>query len=551
MNRYFVLRALGAIGALALSGTLVWAPPAAAHEPPSRHVLLISVDGLHQTDLAWYVAKHPDSALARLVDHGVEFTNAQTPFPSDSFPGMVGQITGGNPKTTGVYYDDTWNHALLPAGTTSCAGVAPGVEVTYFEQLDKNPLALDAGQGLTGLPDSILNMTSNPLDVIDPSQLPVDPATCKPVYPYQYLKVNTVFEVARTAGLRTAWTDKHPAYVILSGPSGQGVQDYFTPEINSNASVSGAVDWTKDNALTQIYDSFKVQSIINEINGFDHSGRHHVGTPAIFGMNFQTISTAEKLPGGGYQADGITPSGMLEGALDYINGKLGAIEAALQNQRLAGSTTIILSAKHGQSPNDPAKLTRIGDGTIIDQLNAAWNAAGHPGDLVAFAVDDDGWLMWTNDRSQAATDFAKNFLLAYNGNGTGSDGKSKATDILGNPKAYTSAGLSAVYSGAAAANFMGVTPGDPRVPDVIGIAQVGTVFTGGKGKIAEHGGDNAQDRDVALVVSGAGVEDGGAVNTSAVETTQIAPTILALLGLNPNALLAVQAEHTRTLPLGS
>ena len=36
--------------------------------------------------------------------------------------------------------------------------------------------------------------------------------------------------------------------------------------------------------------------MLNEIDGFDHSGTRQVGTPAIFGMNFQTVSTAEKLP---------------------------------------------------------------------------------------------------------------------------------------------------------------------------------------------------------------------------------------------------------------
>ncbi len=540
-------RILAVLAVLGLAGIVVAAQPAGAGESKARHVLLISVDGLHATDLAWFVAKHPDSALGRLVAGGVSYTNAQTPFPSDSFPGMVGQVTGGNPKTTGVYYDDSWNYALLPAGTTKCTGVAPGVEVTYFEQLDKNPLSIDAGQGLAGLPDSILNMTSNPIDVIDPAQLPVDPATCKPVYPYQYLKVNTVFEVARAAGLRTAWTDKHPAYVILSGPSGKGVQDYFTPEINSNASIANGQDWTKDNASTQYYDSFKVQAVINEINGFDHSGKHYVGTPAIFGMNFQTVSTAEKLPNGGYKANGITPSGTLEGAFNYINDQLAAMEGAIKHRGLQESTTIILSAKHGQSPNTPSALTRISDGTVIDQLNAAWKAGGHTGDLVAFAVDDDGWLMWTNDRSQAATDFAKNFLLNYNGKGDKSDGKAKATDIQGNPKPYTSAGLSTIYSGAAAAAFIGVPDGDPRVPNVIGIAQYGTVFTGGTGKIAEHGGDNPQDRDVALVVSGGDVAEGKVI-TSSVETTQIAPTILSLLGLNPQSLQAVQAEGTKVLP---
>jgi hypothetical protein len=55
---------------------------------------------------------------------------------------------------------------------------------------------------------------------------------------------------------------------------------------------------------------------------------------------------------------------------------------------------------------------------------------------------------------------------------------------------------------------------------------------------------------VPLVVSGAAI-NGHEVNRSWVETTQIAPTILRLLGLNPNALQAVQIEHTRALSLES
>ena len=143
----FRFRALGSLGIAALFGGLAVAaqPVSANDQATAKHVLLISVDGLHQTDLAWYIRQHPSSALARLVKGGTEFTNAQTPFPSDSFPGMVGQVTGGNPSSTGIYYDDSWNAALLPAGTTNCTGVAPGVEVTYFEQAAINPLSLDSG----------------------------------------------------------------------------------------------------------------------------------------------------------------------------------------------------------------------------------------------------------------------------------------------------------------------------------------------------------------------------------------------------------------------
>ena len=321
------------------------------------HVLLLSVDGLHQSDLASYVHAHPTSALARLVDRGTSYTHALTPVPSDSFPGMVAQVTGGNPGTTGIYYDDSYNHALLPAGTTSCKGVAPGTEVTYFEALDKDPNSLDAGQGLAGLPGSILAMTGQPRDVINPALLPVDPRTCTPVYPHSYLKVNTVFEVLRAHGLRTAWSDKHAAYDILQGPSGNGIQDLFTPEINSQADgLPAGQDWTKDNAKTQQYDGYKVQAVLNEIDGYDHSRSTKVGMPALLGMNFQSVSTAQKLPvsggqPGGYQANG-TPGPVLTGALNFVDNQVSAMVAELKARHELDDTTIILSAKHGQSPVD-------------------------------------------------------------------------------------------------------------------------------------------------------------------------------------------------------
>ncbi|MCW2938349.1 MAG: type phosphodiesterase/nucleotide pyrophosphatase, partial [Actinomycetia bacterium] len=74
----------------------------------------------------------------------------------------------------------------------------------------------------------------------------------------------------------------------------------------------------------------------------------------------------------------------------------------------------------------------------------------------------------------------------------------------------------------------------------------GVVYTGGKKKIAEHGGADAQDRNVPIVIAGPGVLKGW-TNTQKAEITEIAPTILKLLGLDPNALQAVQIEHTKVL----
>jgi phosphoglycerol transferase MdoB-like AlkP superfamily enzyme len=80
---------------------------------------------------------------------------------------------------------------------------------------------------------------------------------------------------------------------------------------------------------------------------------------------------------------------------------------------------------------------------------------------------------------------------------------------------------------------------------VFGISQVGTIYTTGS-KIAEHGGDNPGDRDVPLVVYAPGTVQPGH-SSDPVETTQVAPTILKLLGLNPGDLQAVKIEHTSVL----
>ncbi|WP_410627921.1 alkaline phosphatase family protein [Amycolatopsis sp. cmx-8-4] len=528
--------------ALAALGLLTAVPVASASDghAGTRHVLLVSVDGLHQADLTAYAARHPRSALAGLLARGTSYTGARTPVPSDSFPGLIGQLTGGDPATTGVYYDATYNHALLPAGTTSCAGVKPGAQVDLTENLDRDQTRLDAGQGLSGLPASVLGMTGAPQTLLNQAGLPVDPRTCRPVQPHQYLKVNTVFEVARQAGLRTAWSDKHPAYEILNGPSGTGVQDLFTPEINSAA---GTGDWTTDNAATQQYDGYKAQAVLNEIDGYDHSGTHRTGTPAVFGLNFQSVSTAQKLPTsggqpGGYLPGGTVPGPVLTSALDFVDGRIGAFAAELRRQHLDRSTTIILSAKHGQSPTDPGALTRVDDAKLLAGLNAAWQAR-HPGagDLVVHSADDDAMLLWLTDRSLAATVFAKQYLLAQNGTGT---------DRTGAAKAFTRSGLQTVYAGADAARYFGVRPGDDRVPDLFGVTQHGVVYTGGTKKIAEHGGVSADDRAVPLVVSS---QDRDRRTIAApVATTQIAPTILRLLGLDPRALQAVREEGTRVLP---
>ncbi len=220
-------------------------------------------------------------------------------------------------------------------------------------------------------------------------------------------------------------------------------------------------------------------------------------------------------------------------ALNYVSSAIGAMAAEIRAQGLAGQTAIIVSAKHGQSPTDPNDLARVPGGPIIDGINAAWTAA-RPGasDLVAFATDDDVMQLWLSDRSQAAADFVRSYLVTHSASGN---------DVNGNPVSVPASGLKTVCAGAASAAYFGVPAGDLRHPDVFGIVRHGVVYTGGTGKVAEHGGADRQDRNVPILVVLPGPRDGRVVGAP-VDTTQIAPTILDLLGLSPRDLQAVRIE---------
>jgi hypothetical protein len=501
---------------------------------------------------------HPSSELAKLTAGGLEFSNAHTVVPSDSDPGGTALMTGGDPRATGVYYDVEYNHDTYEAGTTSCHGQPTGGDVIYDSPDDIDDTRLDAGQGIPGLqqnPALIMGMTPTPQTLLVPSTFPVDPTTCKPIYPNQYLKVNTIFNVAHDAGLLTAWSDKHPVYTSFDGPEGNGIDDAFDPEIDSNAiepdgtPYPGNISWTGDNAATRQYDGYKVQAILNELGGFDHSGTHRVGTPAIFGINFQTISTAEKLLSseaviggpvllGGYSSPGV-PGPLLSNSLDWLDVQLKSFVDAIQvNPQTRGTTAIIITAKHGQSPLDSSQIKRIKDGPIIDAINAAWTAA-HPGagPLIVAGTDDDLWQSYLSVKTQQAADFVKDYLWSHS---------APAVTYSGATIQVAHSGLSKIYAGEEAARYFGVPVSDPRHPDVFGVVQVGTIYTGGT-KIAEHGGSNPGDRDVPILVDAPGVVRAGASNAN-VETTQVAPTVLRLLGLDPDALKSVRIEGTRVLP---
>ena len=487
-----------------------------------KHVLLISVDGLHALDLTNYVSSHPQSTLAQLSSHGVTFDNASTSQPSDSFPGLSALVTGGSPTTAGFWYDVTYNRRLSPPAVTTPylsyvgapGGPCPGQigTITEFdESVDKD---------LTKLYGSI-----------DPSFLPRDPSRgCAPVYPHEYLRVNTIFEVVRAHGGYTAWTDKHPAYEWTNGPSGAGVNDFFGPEINSipvalpypgcnpvnTADPTPDDGWTTDLKNIQCYDETHVQAVLNQINGYTHDGKQHAPIPTLFGTNFQSVSVGEKLAGNGYVDVLGTPSAGLLSELDYVDSSLGKMVGALKNAGIYDETLIIVCAKHGQSPIDQTKRVGIGGGQPATLINTL-------GSGEAFDISDDGSLIWLNDSSQAG-EIAKELSTETN---------------------QATLGIQEIFAGPALREKFNSPLNDPRTPDIILKVNTGVIFTGGS-KIAEHGGLNEDDTHVALLFS---MPDFGAKHVKTyVLNQQVAPTIIQALGLDPDELKAVQIEGVQPLP---
>jgi hypothetical protein len=502
-----------------------------------RHVLLISIDGMHALDFA-NCAKGISGVngglpycphLAKLATSGVNYLQASSSKPSDSFPGLLALVTGGSPRSTGVFYDVSYDRTLSPPVKDTPNGIPGGpcpgqigTPVGFDESIAFDLTKLDGGGG------------------INPDFLPRDPNKgCAPVFPHQFLRVNTIFEVVRANGGYTAWTDKHLAYDLVRGPSGNGLNDFFGPEVNSipvplpqvagcdplpdQAAATPDDDWTTSFQNIQCYDTLKVQSILNEIDGKTHDGSAPAPVPNVFGMNFQAVSVGQKLVEkvigvtGGYKDAFGRPSDALLSEIEFADKSIGRFVSELKKNDLLESTLIIVSAKHGQSPIDPNRLLRIPADNPADKA-----PSDVLGPLAAQSIEDDVSLLWLTDQSKT-----ENAVASLEAN----------ADI---------AGVGQILSGPYLNLYFNPADKDPRTPDILVITKIGVVYTGKKKKVAEHGGFAPDDTHVMILVSNPDLTP--ATVSSPVETSQVAPTIVKALGLNPRELEAVRKEGTQVLP---
>ena len=566
MKPYVLLAASAAVLAALTTPMHVTAEDNSSGEHRIKHVLLLSIDGMHAVDflnctngITGVNGGEPYCPnLAALGHNAINYTAASTSKPSDSFPGLMSIVTGATPKTMGIYYDVSYDRSLDAPAKTTGNGLAAGpcipfttptgTTTEYEEGIDIDQTKVNGGAPGAGL-------TDGGIASIDPKRLVRDPAAgCAPVYPWNFVRTNTIFGVIHAAGGYTAWSDKHPAYSAVAGPNGV-LDDFYAPEINSNViglpgvATSEGVScaairdtgadltaWTNSFDNIQCYDQLKVNAILNEIHGKTHNGAA-AKMPEIFGMNFQTVSVGQKLiepsvgTGGYLNAKGV-PTTSLFKEIEYVDAAIGDMVNALKDTGRLDNTLIIITAKHGQSPIDP-NLYQAHPGKTSNGTSPATLLASSLPDSESPAnptgigpTEDDISLLWLKP---------------------GTDVESSVQTLEQNA---TAIGLGQIFYGPTVAlnfNKPGLGPGlDPRTPDIIVTPNVGVTYTGSAAKLAEHGGFAHDDTNVMLLVSNPSLKH-QTVSTFTT-TSQVAPTILNALGLDPNALQAVKLEGTTSLP---
>jgi hypothetical protein len=534
---------------------------------PIKRVLLISVDGMHAVDLlncanGVSTVNGGDPycpALSALRNTGINYVAASTSKPSDSFPGLIAIVTGGSPALTGIYYDVAYARNLdAPTITTGnglaggpCTSGAPptGTTSEYEEGIDFDKTKLNGGAPGAALIDGGIAS-------IDPKKLIRDPSKgCNPVYPWNFVRTNTIFSVIHGAGGYAAWSDKHPAYsAVAAGLGPIALDDFYGPEINSTVvglpgvttptglsctaipdTGSDLTAWTNSFQNIQCYDTLKVNAILNEIEGKNHLGTKTTQVPNIFGMNFQAVSVGQKLVEasngitGGYLDAAGTPTAALLSEFKFVDASIGAFVSELKQKGLYDSTLIVITAKHGQSPIDPSRyvsqeingtspVTLLSNAGYIPYSESTKNPTG------IGPTEDDVSLVWLN--SSANTEASVKIL----------EDNASATGIA----------LGQFYYGPSLAlNFNDPTV-DPRTPDIIVTPNVGVTYSSSTAKLSEHGGFAHDDTNVVMLLANPSFQ--ARTVYSGVGTAQVAPTILKSLDLDPSQLYAVRVEGTPVLP---
>ena len=379
-----------------------------------RHVLLVSIDGMHALDLANCSGENGGAVtcptLKALAKTGLVYTQASTSKPSDSFPGLTALVTGGTPKSTGAFYDVSYDRALSPPTQTTPYGIPGGPDLcpkSWARRSASTRRSTPTTRGWTAAAASTPTSAAR-------SEERLRARLSAQFHPREHdvrgrsgrRRLHRM--VGQAPVLRTRQRQQRPGrrrFLCARNQFDPG----SAPQVTS-MKCSPLPDQTAVPIPTRGRTASRTSSATTASRSRRSSTRStegpqrrvHTPVPTLFGMNFQAVSVGEKLVETSTRRPAaiMTPSARLQALANGIVRRCidRRMVSELKDDTSSTSTTIIITAKHGQSPIDPNRVLRI----PADNASKA-----PPSSLITpapvQALEDDVSLLWLQNAPPLAS----------------------------------------------------------------------------------------------------------------------------------------------------
>jgi len=286
--------------------------------------------------------------------------------------------------------------------------------------------------------------------------------------PHDLLRVPTLFEAAKAKGMKTSFISKHIGYEILQGRSGKGVDMLALPEL-ANYKGSNA-DFDAENF-----------ALLEE---------HIRGGSDVAGVYVVAPNYTMKDKGLGAQT---------RASITIIDRAVAHLVETLRATGRYDDTVIVITSDHGNSET-PIAIAKSGPASITGVLEGRGIKTVH-------VTYDNLALVYLADPARRA----------------------EAAAFLEAPETRQALGIERIASAEELARWRAFAP--DQLPDLVVLCRPDVVYTKLPAKKRmEHGGMNAADLRVPLIIAGPGIKHGETV-ADWVSTTSIGPTLARLLGL--------------------
>lgn len=200
---------------------------------------------------------------------------------------------------------------------------------------------------------------------------------------------------------------------------------------------------------------------------------------------------------------------------------LGAIENAYRREGILNQTLFVVTADHGMMP-----ISRFVPSSVVT------NAVAQAGTTAPDIATNSGDYVWLADPTRAQT-VADNIVKAQD---PGIQSVYYLSTLGGQPHYVAADGVSLSPADEAANQYLLGALMNGHEPTVVAFGTEGTSFSDPSSNWkADHGGNSWQSQHIPLILAGPGIRS-GQVSNAPVQLDDVAPTVLADMGVTPRGM---------------